>query len=203
MNGMRREDGAWTAPVSEDWQQGRTLFGGLSGALCLEAVIREFNDLPPLRSAQFSLTGPAVGTIAIRPTLLRRGKSTAFVCADLSGDSGLAMRATFCFTSPRNSVYSHETVPAPSVKPPDQCPSFARQVNFAQHFDNRLADGNRPFSEADDPTMVLWMRLREDSSPHIADCTRCACRFAAPCRASFVQAADTNQHDDMGIRFAD
>jgi Thioesterase-like superfamily len=111
-----------------------------------------------------------VGTIAIRPTLLRRGKSTAFVCADLSADAGLAMRATFCFTSPRISAYTRETIPAPTVKPPQQCPSFARQVNFAQHFDNRLADGNRPFSEADDATMVLWMRLREEvrSTSHTA-----------------------------------
>jgi acyl-CoA thioesterase len=162
MDGMRREGDAWTAAVSDDWLQSRTLFGGLSGSLCLEAVKREFSDLPPLRSAQFSLTGPAAGTITIRPALLRRGKSTAFVCADLSGDSGLAMRATFCFTSPRASAYSHEAIPAPAVKPPDQCPTFARQVNFAQHFDNRLAHGNSPFSEADDPTMVLWMRLREE-----------------------------------------
>src|ERR1700675_4777312 len=119
MDGIRREGDAWTAAVSDDWLQGRTLFGGLSGALCLEAAKREFSDLPPLRSAQFSLTGPAAGPITIRPTLLRRGKSTAFVCADLSGDSGLAMRATFCFTNPRASAYSHEAIPAPAVKRPD------------------------------------------------------------------------------------
>jgi hypothetical protein len=55
LRGMRRDGDAWTAPVSDDWLQGRTLFGGLSGALSLEAVAREFTDLPSLRSAQFAL----------------------------------------------------------------------------------------------------------------------------------------------------
>ena len=30
MNGVQRDDDAWTADVGEDWRQGRTLFGGLS-----------------------------------------------------------------------------------------------------------------------------------------------------------------------------
>ena len=55
INGIHRDGDTWTADVSEDWRQGRTLFGGLSGALCLEAAKREFIDLPPLRSAQFAL----------------------------------------------------------------------------------------------------------------------------------------------------
>jgi hypothetical protein len=45
----------------------------------LEASKREFTDLPPLRSAQFALVGPAAGKIVVRLSMLRRGKSTAFV----------------------------------------------------------------------------------------------------------------------------
>ena len=89
MNGVQRDDDAWTADVGEDWRQGRTLFGGLSGALCLEAAKREFTDLPPLRSAQFALIGPSAGKIMVRVSMLRRGKSTAFVGADLFGEDGL------------------------------------------------------------------------------------------------------------------
>ncbi len=163
LRGMRRDGDAWTAPVSDDWLQGRTLFGGLSGALCLEAVAREFTDLPSLRSAQFALIGPAAGKIIVRPALLRRGKSTAFVSADLFGEDGLAARATFCFTGPRPSAYKYATDMMPDIKPPEQSIPFSRKVTFAQHFDNRLAGGNLPFSKATDPTMVLWMRHRDDA----------------------------------------
>jgi hypothetical protein len=82
ISGVQRNGDTWTADVSEDWRQGRTLFGGLCGALCLEAAKREFTDLPPLRSAQFALVGPAASKIMVRPSMLRRGKSTAFVGAD-------------------------------------------------------------------------------------------------------------------------
>ena len=74
VSGVYRDGDAWTANVGEDWRQGRTLFGGLSGALCLEAAKREFIDLPPLRSAQFALVGPASGKIMVRLSMLRRGK---------------------------------------------------------------------------------------------------------------------------------
>jgi hypothetical protein len=118
INGVQRDD-SWVADVSEDWRQGRTLFGGLSGTLCLEAAKREFIDLPPLRSAQFALIGPAAGRIMVRLSMLRRGKSTAFVCADLFGEDGLATRATFCFTGPRPSAYIYARDTMPEVRTPD------------------------------------------------------------------------------------
>ena len=163
INGIHRDGDTWTADVSEDWRQGRTLFGGLSGALCLEAAKREFIDLPPLRSAQFALVGPAAGKIMVRLSMLRRGKSTAFVGADLFGEDGLATRATFCFTGPRPSAYKYATDAMPEIGTPEQSTPFPRKVKFAQHFDNRLAGGNLPFSKAADPTMLLWMRHRDEA----------------------------------------
>ena len=38
----------FTIAVPSDWLQGRTAYGGLSAALCLEASLRTFTDLPPL-----------------------------------------------------------------------------------------------------------------------------------------------------------
>jgi hypothetical protein len=98
----------------------------------LEAAKREFIDLPPLRSAQFALVGPATGEIMVRLSMRRRGKSTAFVSADLFGEDGLATRATFCFTGPRPSAYKFATDAMPEVKRPEQSTPFSRKVNFAQ-----------------------------------------------------------------------
>ena len=163
VSGVYRDGDAWTADVGEDWRQGRTLFGGLSGALCLEVAKREFIDLPPLRSAQFALVGPASGKIMVRLSMLRRGKSTAFISADLLGEDGLATRGTLGFAAPRPSAYNYAIDAMPEVKTPEQSTPFSRKVNFAQHFDNRLGGGNLPFSKAADPTMLLWMRHREEA----------------------------------------
>jgi acyl-CoA thioesterase len=61
--------------IPEDWQQGRTTFGGLSAALCLAAAGRVIADLPPLRSAQLTFIGPVGGAVEIAPRLLRRGRA--------------------------------------------------------------------------------------------------------------------------------
>jgi acyl-CoA thioesterase len=163
MNAMERHDGAWTVFPGEDWRQGRTLFGGLIAALCLEAAAREFTDLPPLRSAQFALIAPPSGTVRIRAELLRRGKSTVFVSTDLFGEGGLATRATLCFAQARPSAHAFQGMKAPAVVHPDLCPPFPRKPAFAQHFDAGFAGGSMPYSQAEDPTTLLWYRLRDDA----------------------------------------
>ena len=164
ISSVQRLGETWRADVSDDWLQGRTVYGGLAAALCLEAAHREFPDLPPLRSAQFSFIGPATGTLQMRPALLRQGKSTAFIGVDLTGDAGLASRATLCFGAARTSAYRHDAITTPDVPPPEQSPTFFRNVpglNFVQHFDGRLAAGHFPFSRAGEPAMTLWIRHRD------------------------------------------
>ncbi len=159
-----REDDAFTITVSDDWLQGRTLYGGLGGALCLESALRFVPDLPLLRSAQLSFIGPATGRLTLRPSILRQGKSTTYVGVDLFGEAGLATRAIFCFGAARRSAIQHAAARAPDVKPPDECPNFFRSapktLSFVSHFDGRLAAGNMPLSGGD-PTMTLWLRHRD------------------------------------------
>src|SRR5271165_3551282 len=90
---ISRSGDEFTTTVPDDWLQGRTLYGGLSAALCVEAAARTFSELPPLRSAQFSFVGPASGAVRLVPSILRKGKSTVFVAVDLIGEAGLATRA--------------------------------------------------------------------------------------------------------------
>jgi acyl-CoA thioesterase len=169
MASIATDGDACTVTATDDWLQGRTIYGGLAAAFCLESVSRQFGDLPPLRSAQFSFVGPATGTLTIRPTVLRKGKSTIFIGAELAGDAGLATRATFCFGAARQSAVEYGKLVAPPVPEPDACPHFFRKLpglNFAQHFDGRLAAGSFPFSGADDPTITLWMRHQDQAEPN-------------------------------------
>ena len=77
--------------------QGRTTYGGLSAALCLEAVQRTYPELPPLRSAHVSFAGPVGGTVSISTKLMRQGGSVCFISAELQGEKGLATHVVFCF----------------------------------------------------------------------------------------------------------
>jgi acyl-CoA thioesterase len=163
--GIRRDGEAWRIDVSDDWLQGRTIYGGLGAALCLEAALREFAGLPPLRSAQFAFIGPAAGQLRIQPVTLRQGKSTVFAGVDLHGESGLATRATLCFGAARESALAHAALPAPTLKAPQQCPDFFHNappgLRFLQHIEGRAAAGAMAFSGAKNPDMTLWLRHRD------------------------------------------
>ncbi len=147
-----------------DWLQGRTAYGGLSAALCLEATLRAAPDLAPLRSAQFCFIGPADGQLKISPTILRKGKSTVVVGVDLVGDSGLAVRATLCFGIGRESAHHHQSLVMPKLMSPDNYPSYYEwpsRPNFMNHFEGRLAGGALPGTPDMPPEMTVWLRHQE------------------------------------------
>ena len=53
----RGAEGRIDATIPETWMQGRTTYGGLTAALCLEGAIALVEDLP-VRSAQVAFVGP-------------------------------------------------------------------------------------------------------------------------------------------------
>jgi acyl-CoA thioesterase len=168
LNGLVADGDGITADIGPDWRQGRTLYGGLSASLCVEAARRALPDLPPLRSAQFAFVGPASGVVTARATVLRRGKSTVFVSADLHGDAGLATRALLCFAAPRPSALAYAGPPMPAVAPPEDCPGFfgpAAAPAFFQHFEARRAGGAGLCSGAPEPDLLLWIRHRDPRAP--------------------------------------
>ena len=155
---------AFEATITQDWQQGRTTYGGLTAALCVQAALHALPDVPPLRSAQFTFVGPASGTVRMAPSILRRGKSTVFVGVDMVGEGGLATRATLAFAAARQSVHAMENLPAPAAPKPEECPSFFGNEagpDFAHHFDYRQAGGALPRSQAAEPYYQLWLRHRD------------------------------------------
>lgn len=178
------DDGQWHADVPEDWMQGRTLYGGVSSALCLAAARRAFPDLPPLRSAQIAFAGPAAGRVSARPDMLRAGKSAAFVGVDLVSEAGFGVRATFCFAADRASSQRQTRLPAPDVPAPDRSPDHfggedRPRPAFAHHFQMRLAAGAPPVSGAAEADMTLWLRDR-DAGATPRECALLALADAPP-----------------------
>ncbi|UYV36978.1 thioesterase family protein [Rhodobacteraceae bacterium D3-12] len=160
---MVETDGGFASDVPDNWTQGRTTFGGLTAALSVAAAQRAFPDLPPLRTMQVAYMRPASGALDLRPTLLRRGRSAAFVEVDCRSQGESAVRVTLVFGEARDSAlahdFSHEDVPAP-----EDCPRFmpeSAQINFMSNFDMRLATGAHLLSGAETPAFSVWMRLRD------------------------------------------
>ncbi|MFM7027940.1 MAG: thioesterase family protein [Chakrabartia sp.] len=160
-------EGRWGVTASDDWRQGRTLYGGISAALCFAACEKMVPDLPPLRSAQIAFVGPSSGEAMLLPRILRQGKSVSFLACDLVSDGAIATRALFAFGAERSSAFSAEAPHAPAVPQPEACPSLFgdRYPAFAAHFDMRLAAGSRPVTGAMSGDMLVWARYRDADLP--------------------------------------
>ena len=163
---MAPAEGGFAATISENWLQGRTTYGGLSAALCLEGALRTFPDLPPLRSAQISYVGPVGGPIVVKSEMLRRGKNVAFVNADLFSGTGLATRAVFAFGSERAPAVEATFLPMRDFPPPEdvRAPKPERLPVFARNFDMRYLTGGRPFSGSRDCDIFLWLRHGDENA---------------------------------------
>lgn len=160
----------FTANVTDDWRQGRTTYGGLSAALCLEAALKVAPDAPPLRSGQFAFVGPAAGELSIRTEVLRRGKSTLFMGVDLIGEQGLATRAILTFGTARESRLSHVDLPASPSVAPDQAPDFfpvGGGPNFTQQFEFKTAGGT-PIGRPGPPDFLVWIRHKDPAARSLA-----------------------------------
>ena len=162
---QRGVGGRIDARIPEDWMQGRTTYGGLTAALCLEAAIDLAPDLP-VRAAQVAFVGPSGGDVVVSPKLLRRGKNTAFVSVDLVSEAGIAAQAIFTFGTPRQSTLSFRHLAAPQVPGPDDLPSFFksdRRPHFSRNFNVKLAAGPAPVSGAEAADICLWLRHKDEA----------------------------------------
>lgn len=158
--------GGFRAAVPEGWLQGRTAYGGLSAALALHAAMKVDADLPPLRSAQVAFVGPLSGEVAVRATPLRRGRNAAWVRAEVEGEGGPGLSATFVFMAAIESALAHDAGEAPRFPPPgpdaETSPGIA-SLPFTQNmewFDRPDGLGAAEW--------LRWVRLRERAGLHPA-----------------------------------
>ncbi|MEO1643379.1 MAG: thioesterase family protein [Pseudomonadota bacterium] len=173
------DDGFIGVTIPETWMQGRTTYGGLTAAICFEAARKLVHDLP-IRSAQVAFVGPVGGVIEAAPRLLRRGKNTAFVSVDLTGENGVAAQCIFAFGKSRESQLNVASVPMPEVPAPETAISFFREgprPGFTQNFNMKGVLGDAPMTGSEKASIGLWLRNKDEATPMdatavlaIADC---------------------------------
>lgn len=153
-----------SASIPENWMQGRTTYGGMSAALCYQAVINQFGDLPPLRSAQVNFIGPVGGDVSIETKVMRRGRSVAYISAEMVGEKGLATHAVFCFGESRESRLDHDFTTTPDVPNIEQSTEFFNAgfgPSFANNYDCLLSRGGHPVSGSSEHEHYIWVRHKD------------------------------------------
>ena len=171
--------GVCSISVPDAWMQGRTTYGGLTAALSLQAARPLAGDLP-IRAAQVAFVGPVGGDVVFVPTLLRRGKNTAFIRVSALMEDAVMAECIFAFGAKRESSLTFSDLPMPEVDHADELPSFFeqdRRPNFSRQFNVRQAIGDRPVSGSGEPAIGVWMRHIDEAAPQdavsllaIADC---------------------------------
>lgn len=163
------DDGGWAVTPSDNWKQGRTLYGGLTAALCYEAAVRRFDDLPPLRSMQVSFIGPVTDSPQITARRLRQGRNVTAIQSDMRIGEQVAASANLLFGQSRSSQLRYDC-PAPKASAPGDTEAFFPPAAapflppFTQNFDVRLIEGHRPMEGAARGYMRTWARHKDAAS---------------------------------------
>jgi acyl-CoA thioesterase len=150
-----------------NWHQGRTIYGGLSAALALEAALQTAPpDLPPLKSAQILFVGPALNGLHFKAQTLRQGKSATMIAVDGMAEGQLILRVAFLFAHPRVSAVQHDLSCRPLVQPPEACISLHETGPTPIHLSNfevRMAGPHLPVTGGDHPELLAWVRHKDAS----------------------------------------
>ncbi|HEX5374518.1 MAG TPA: thioesterase family protein [Aquabacterium sp.] len=148
-----------------NWHQGRTIYGGLSAALALEAALQVAPpDLPPLRSAQILFVAPGIDGLNFKAQTLRQGKSATLMGVDGMVGDQLMLRVAFLFAHPRPSSVQHDFTTCPDVNPPARCISLHETGPTPIHlsnFDIRMAGPSLPVTGGDHPELLAWVRHKD------------------------------------------
>lgn len=157
----------YTAGINEDWLQGRSAFGGLSGALVAQAMRQQVDEERKLRSFQVTFVGPApVGENTVSLTPLREGGSVTHIQGELKQGDEVSVTATAAYGKRRDSAFAIPATPRPDAVDPETLKSMPFMPgivpNFVQHFDFRWVHGTPPFCGLEKPNNRVWIRMDSD-----------------------------------------
>jgi acyl-CoA thioesterase len=165
-------------PLTADWQQGRTCFGGLISALAVQAMRYIAAAALPteasLRGLQTCFVAPvSPGEVQIGVQLLRQGRNVCQLLAQALQDGRPAAVLIGVFGAERpSSLQPHlpprpaprheaEALPAPPARP-DSAPAFL------QHFDMRWAEGSPPYSGRQGHRSSIHLRLAGEAAASLS-----------------------------------
>lgn len=156
----QQADGSIAFDLPDCWRQGRTAYGGLTAASAYRAACGADDALPPLRSMQIAYVGPIGAGLRASASILRRGKSSAFVEVRVTSDGELAMLGTFLFMADRASPIDIAAAAPPAAPSPEEATPAMRGKGsaYTSQFEFRHALGPQHRGK---PELMRWVRLLE------------------------------------------
>ena len=160
--------------ITEDWLQGRTMFGGVLSVMAVRAMRDICGSDWPLRALQTNFVGPvSPGLVHVDVTLLRQGKNIRQVKAQIlqanaEGMEQIAGILLGSFGVGRESVL-------PSLRPPQVAVANDVETSypwpfipgmtppFTRHLEFRHAEGGTPFSGDDSWHSRTYVRLLDNA----------------------------------------
>lgn len=189
-----------TFTATEDWMQGRTMFGGFLSALAVVAMRDTLGIDMPLRALQTNFVGPVpAGDVVYRTRLLRQGKSVSQVQCEIYSDETLAGLVVGVFGAPRETalpVLTPKHQPLPKAVGDVPALPFIPKItpNFLQHVEMRWALGSIPYMGNPFWESGIYIRATDKNlSPEVlivmlsdGPPTPCLSHFKGPVMASSV-----------------
>ncbi|PXX38844.1 acyl-CoA thioesterase [Aquitalea magnusonii] len=152
--------------ASDDWAQGRTLFGGVQAMLAVRAMRQWLPTLPPLWSLHSTFVAPiAPGHMLIEVSLLRQGKTAVQLSARLLDGEQTAAIFVAAFGQARDSAVQLSPPARPVgvvAEPAGELPYMPGITPaFTQHYGYRWLAGALPFSGGKAPFNRIRLRQRD------------------------------------------
>ncbi len=163
-----------TFDIAEDWQQGRTAYGGIVCAIAAQAMRDVAGaDWPPdvhLRALQCSFVSVvAAGRVQVEVEVLRQGRNVCQVLARVIEGGRLGSVLLGVYSADRPSALTPRRPERPTaLVEAEALPSVpfqpGRMPPFMQHMEMRWAEGGAPFSARPGDRSSIHLRLRDNDS---------------------------------------
>ena len=156
--------------ISEEWGQGRSIFGGLTAALVIVHIESNVELTGrDLRTVNIHFCGATIADVdcEFRHRVISEGKSVVQIEGQLLQNGEVKTEIIACYTRQRTSsinidlpimvfpVAQKDAVKLPFAK--------GKLPDFVQYFDHRYTHNNRPFTGSNDSLIAGWMRLDKPS----------------------------------------
>ncbi|NVK23628.1 MAG: thioesterase family protein [Gammaproteobacteria bacterium] len=157
----------YTVTIDKTWTQGRTMFGGISAALCYQAAENLIEDGRAVRSFHVNFIGPLLSNepITVTAEILRTGKNVTQIVATASQNDRVCSMAQVCFGVKRDSKLLSHAKDQHDMQLPKKgkfIPKIPKIVpEFIQHFDLALDKGNLGFGKSDEAILHGWSRFKK------------------------------------------
>ncbi|MFT6897320.1 MAG: acyl-CoA thioesterase, partial [Paraglaciecola sp.] len=163
--------------IPNDWAQGRTAYGGITGALVYTAIKEKVTPDRVLRSFSCNFVGPVTTDIPfdIEVDVLRQGKNVTQVTGKVIQDGRVCVMVQACFGVARTSKINVANMDRHDMTPPTKA-DFLPQIpkitpKFLRHLDLAKQAGGLPFTGSKESIIDGWMRFskapKEISDAHL------------------------------------